>query len=220
MKKLSENGQDIIKHGVIMGCVMFIVTTVYLGIQKDKEFALLVLPYLGLFLIGYMLTGMLFFFVYYRKEREQKDGFLKYCMKGISGIYWINNAFILILALGALLAKQTPIRIILLLDAAVMVGFLVLDYVYISKCADELNHTFKPQRVMLVDLDECPGSAEAFCIEIERYCIKNGRSLKFVKREKPAEIYMDNEHYMVELDSFYQRFGPMYALKFIQIKDR
>ena len=39
MKKLSENGQDIIKHGVIMGCVMFIVTTVYLGIQKDKEFA-------------------------------------------------------------------------------------------------------------------------------------------------------------------------------------
>ena len=73
---------------------------------------------------------------------------------------------------------------------------------------------------MLVDLDECPKSVEAFCIEIERYCIKNGRSLKFVKREKPAEIYMDNEHYMVELDSFYQRFGPMYALKFIQIKDR
>lgn len=220
MKKLSENGKDIIKHGVIMGCVMFIVTTVYLGIQKDKAFALLVLPYLGLFLVGYMLIGMLFFFVYYRKEREQKDGFLKSCMKGISGIYWINNAFILILALGALLAKQTPIRIILLLDAAVMVGFLVLDYVYISKCADELNHTFKPKRVMLVDLDECPRSVEAFCIEIERYCIKNGRSLKFVKREKPAEIYMDNEHYMVELDSFYQRFGPMYALKFIQIKDR
>ena len=34
-------------------------------------------------------------------------------------------------------------------------------------------------------------------------------SLKFVKREKPAEIYGDNEHYMVELDSFYQRFGPI-----------
>lgn len=220
MKRLWENGQDIIKHGALMGCVMFIITTVYLGIQKDKEFTLLVLPYLGLFLVGYMLIGMLFFGVYYRKERKQKDGFFKYCMKGISSIYWIDNAFILILALGALMAGQTPIRIILLLDAAVMFGFLVLDYAYISKCADELNHTFKPKRVMLVDLDECPKSVEAFCIEIERYCIKNGRSLKFIKREKPAEIYMDNEHYMVELESFYHRFGPMYSLKFIQIKDR
>ena len=199
MKRLSENGQDIIKHGAFMGCVMFILTTVYLGIQKDKEFALSVLPYLGLFLVGYVLIGMFFFFIYYRREREQKDGFLKYCMKGISGIYWLDHVFILLLGIGALLSDQTPIRMI---------------------CADEFNHTFKPKRVMVVDLDECPKSVEAFCIEIERYCIKNGRSLKFVKREKPAEIYMDNEHYMVELDSFYQRFGPMYALKFIQIKDR
>ena len=220
MKRLSENGQDIIKHGAFMGCVMFILTTMYLGIQKDKEFALSVLPYLGLFLVGYVLIGMFFFFIYYRREREQKDGFLKYCMKGISGIYWLDHVFILLLGIGALLSDQTPIRMILLLDAGVMIGFLILDYVYISKCADEFNHTFKPKRVMLVDLDECPKSVEAFCIEIERYCIKNGRSLKFVKREKPAEIYMDNEHYMVELDSFYQRFGPMYALKFIQIKDR
>ena len=50
MKRLSENGQDIIKHGAFMGCVMFILTTVYLGIQKDKEFALSVLPYLDCFL--------------------------------------------------------------------------------------------------------------------------------------------------------------------------
>ena len=93
MKRLSENGQDIIKHGAFMGCVMFILTTVYLGIQKDKEFALSVLPYLGLFLVGYVLIGMFFFFIYYRREREQKDGFLKYCMKGISGIYWLDDRF-------------------------------------------------------------------------------------------------------------------------------
>ena len=87
MKRLSENRQDIIKHGAFMGCVMFILTTVYLGIQKDKEFALSVLPYLGLFLVGYVLIGMFFFFIYYRREREQKDGFLKYCMKGIMPIF-------------------------------------------------------------------------------------------------------------------------------------
>ncbi len=72
MKRLSENGQDIIKHGAIMGCVLFIVTTVYLGVQKDKEFALSVLPYLGLFLVGYVLIGMLFFGVYYTERTRTK----------------------------------------------------------------------------------------------------------------------------------------------------
>lgn len=220
MKKLSENGQNIIKHGAIMGGIMFVITTVYLGMQKDQEFTLLVMPYLGLFFLCYILIGMLFFFIYYRREQEQKDGFLKYWMKGSSGVYWINLAVILVLVLGALLAEQTPIRVILLLDAMVMIGFIVLDYIYISKCADELNHMFKPKRVMLVDLEECPKSVEEFCIAIERYCIKNGRKLEFVKREKPAEVYIDKEHCMIELDSFYSQFGPMYALKFIYGKDK
>ena len=79
----------------------------------------------------------------------------------ISGIYWLIYVFILLLGIGALLSDQTPIRMILLLDAGVMIGFLILDYAYISKCADEFNHTFKPIKVMLVD-DECPKSVEAF----------------------------------------------------------
>ena len=75
MKRLSENGHDIIKHGAFMGCVMFILTTVYLGIQKDKEFALSVLPYLGLFLVGYVLIGMFFFFIFTEENGNKKTDF-------------------------------------------------------------------------------------------------------------------------------------------------
>ncbi len=220
MKKLSENGRNIIKHGAIMGGIMFIVTILYLGIQKDQEFTLLLMPYLSLILLCYILVGMLFFYSYYRKEQKEQKGICKYWMKGISSIYWINLAFIPVIGIGVLLAEQTPIRIILLLDAVVIIGFIILDYVYISKCADELNHVLNPKRVMLADLDECPKSVEEFCIAIERYCMKNGRKLEFIKREKPAEVYIDDEHCMVELDSFYSQFGPMYALKFVYTKDK
>lgn len=214
-KRLSEKAERILVQGSVLGCVMFLVTVVYLGLQKDKAFALQMLPFLLPVLLGYVAFGMVFFFFYYRKERTGESGTLSSFMKGASGIYWIGNLFLLFLAAAALLGKKEPVRIILLLDALLVAGFLIWDYLYMNRCAGEFNRRFRPRQVFLADLEECPQSVEAFCIEIERYCLKNHRSLEFVKRDKPAEICMDGEHYFVELDSYYSQFGPMYSLKFI-----
>ncbi len=214
-KRLSEKAERILVQGSVLGCVMFLVTVVYLGLQKDKAFALQMLPFLLPVLLGYVAFGMVFFFFYYRKERTGESGTLSSFMKGASGIYWIGNLFPLFLAAAALLGKKEPVRIILLLDALLVAGFLIWDYLYMNRCAGEFNRRFRPRQVFLADLEECPQSVEAFCIEIERYCLKNHRSLEFVKRDKPAEICMDGEHYFVELDSYYSQFGPMYSLKFI-----
>lgn len=214
-KKLSERTESILQQGSIMGCVMFIVTVVYLGLQKDKAFALQMLPFLFPVLLGYVAFGMVFFFFYYRRERKGKAGIFSSFMKGASGIYWTGNLFILIFVAAALLGDKKPVRMILLLDALFVVGFLIWDYLYMNQCAGEFNRRFRPRQVLLVDLEEYPKSIDAFCIEIERYCLKNHRSLEFIKRDKPAEICMDGEHYFVELDSYYSQFGPMYSLKFI-----
>ena len=45
-KRLSEKAERILVQGSVLGCVMFLVTVVYLGLQKDKAFALQMLPFL------------------------------------------------------------------------------------------------------------------------------------------------------------------------------
>ena len=88
-KRLSEKAERILVQGSVLGCVMFLVTVVYLGLQKDKAFALQMLPFLLPVLLGYVAFGMVFFFFYYRKERTGESGTLSSFMKGASGIYWI-----------------------------------------------------------------------------------------------------------------------------------
>ena len=69
-KRLSEKAERILVQGSVLGCVMFLVTVVYLGLQKDKAFALQMLPFLLPVLLGYVAFGMVFFFSITEK-REQ-----------------------------------------------------------------------------------------------------------------------------------------------------
>lgn len=217
MIKISEERKDALKYGCILGTVLFIVNVIYIGVQKDRNFAEEIMPYFAVMLLGYMAAGIVFFILYTTKE-PKKDSFWKYCLRGTAGVYTVMNLVPVFLLLGVILADRTPVRMIFLLDAIVVGGFLGFDYVMVWKLSHKLNKKSIKTRVLLIDLDEPPKTVDEFAAQIADYCGKNHRALEFIARGKTMEIMMDGEYYTVEIEQSYSRFGPMYGMKFIQRK--
>ena len=119
---------------------------------------------------------------------------------------------------GVALADRTPVRMIFLLDAVVIGGFLIWDYRRVWIMSRKLNKKSVKTRVLLVDLDGPPKTVDEFAAQIADYCGKNHRTLEFISRGKIMEIMMDGEFYTVEIDQSYSQFGPLYGMKFIQRK--
>ena len=127
------------------------------------------------------------------------------------------NFMPLFLLAGVALADRTPVRMIFLLDAVVIGGFLIWDYRRVWIISKKLNKKSVKTRVLLVDLEEAPKTVDEFAAQIADYCGKNRRTLKLF-RGKTMEILMDGEYYTVEIEQSYSPFGPMYGMKFIQRK--
>ena len=217
MRKLTEEKKEILKYGICMGVVLFIVNVIYIGLQKDRGFAETIMPYFGLMLLGYAAAGVLFFAFYIVKEPKE-NGLWKYCLKGTAGVYTIMNFMPLFFLAGVALADRTPVRMIFLLDAVAIGGFLIWDYRRVWIMSKKLNKKSVKTRVLLVDLEEAPKTVDEFAAQIADYCGKNRRTLEFISRGKTMEIMMDGEYYTVEIEQSYSQFGPMYGMKFIQRK--
>ena len=111
------------------------------------------------------------------------------------------------------------------LDRCVLFNLLLLfalwliEYRAARRLARDLNGALgrrAPAASLIVDLDECPQGAEAFCIEIERYCIKNHITYQFIERKKPAVILLDGVKHRVDLGVYYG-YVPGWFLKFTEI---
>lgn len=183
MRKLTEEKKEILKYGICMGVVLFIVNVIYIGLQKDRGFAETIMPYFGLMLLGYAAAGVLFFAFYIVKEPKE-DGLWKYCLKGTAGVYTIMNFIPLFFLAGVALADRTPVRMIFLLDAVVIGGFLIWDYRRVWIMSKKLNKKSVKTRVLLVDLEEAPKTVDEFAAQIADYCGKNRRTLEFISRGK------------------------------------
>ena len=95
----------------------------------------------------------------------------------------------------------------------------LIEYRAARRLARDLNGALgrrTPAASLIVDLDECPQGAEAFCIEIERYCIKNHITYQFIERKKPAVILLDGVKHRVDLGVYYG-YVPGWFLKFTEI---
>lgn len=206
--RISEEARERILQGCFFGLILFTSTALLLSFRRDMDEVGRILPFIPAALAGYLLIGNLLVWIHSLPER----GWASSWFKGAAAVYWIDLIAVAFVLLSFIVSESW--RHIILVNAVVVVVFWILDYCSVLKIAKELNGGAVKGRYLVVDLEECPKGAEAFCREIEDYCRKNRSSLEFLKREKPAEILMDGERYHVELDFFYSQFGPMYALKF------
>lgn len=216
MKKLErEEKREILQYGTVMGCTFFMSNIIYLGLQKDQQFVLELMPWFGALLAGYVVLGLLFFFCYI-KFSGKDFALLKSFTKGAAAIYSLGNLLPLVFLAGIVLADKQLIRIMLLLDLVIVAGFYILDYRAVWKLSKELNGKNYRTRTLLIDLDECPKSVDEFCSHIEEYCSSNHIELEFLHRGEPALVLMDGKECTVKLDSSYSQFGPVYAMKFVE----
>lgn len=211
-RKLKEEQKEILTYGTGIGSAMFISNVIYLGLQDDIAFVEQLMPWYGGLYAAYLLFGMLFFLLYTRTPK--RDGFLKYCFKGVAAVYMIGNVMPLFFLLGVFLANRTAVRMICLIDAAVLIGFYIFDYHSVWKLSNALNGRKGRTRTLLIDLDEKPASVEAFCDQIEEYCRKNHQTVEFLTKGRTCELLLDGSPCTVELEYYYSQFGPMYGMKF------
>ena len=138
MRKLTEEKKEILKYGICMGVVLFYRkcnlhrTPKRQGICRNNHAVLWAI------LFGYAAAGVLFFTFYIVKEPKE-DGLWKYCLKGTAGVYTIMNFMPLFFLAGVALADRTPVRMIFLLDAVVIGGFLIWDYRRVWIMSKKLN---------------------------------------------------------------------------------
>lgn len=212
-KRIQEEKREILSYGTGIGGAMFVSNVIYLGRQSDTNFMEKIMPWFGILFFVYVVIGILFFYLYTRTPK--KDSFWKYCMKGAAGIYMIGNIMPLLFLLGAMLSKTTPIRMMCVLDAIVLLGFYILDYHSVWRLSNILNGRQERTKTLLVDLEEKPESVEAFCEQIQTYCDKNHQTIVFLTKGRTCEILLEGKPCTVELESYYSQFGPMYGMKFI-----
>lgn len=136
----------------------------------------------------------------------------------------LNTLFALGLPILAwlLLFRMTGFSVLercVLFNLLLLFALWLIEYRAARHLARDLNGALgrrAPAASLIVDLDECPQGAEAFCIEIERYCIKNHITYQFIERKKPAVILLDGVKHRVDLGVYYG-YVPGWFLKFTEI---
>lgn len=212
-ERISEETVERIGRGCFLGLILFTSTMVYWCSGKNIRLIEMKTWLVGVMLICYLLLGNLIFSGYAMPKPGRFGKWLSSWMKGVTILYVM---FLPLLLLG-MFAAFIPevIRYTFVLNLTVLVLCWLLDYSILKRIAGELNQG-RENWVLIVDLEECPKTEEAFCEEIEKYCAKNHQKMEYIHWGKPADIKMDGEEYHVELDFSYSGVGPAYALKFIR----
>ena len=72
-------------------------------------------------------------------------------------------------------------------------------------------------RILLIDLDEKPGSSEEFFAALETYCKKSSITLEYVKRDIPATVKLNGRLHTVTLTESYMYGGPGWSMEIQEI---
>lgn len=173
---------------------------------------------LPLLLAVYALSGVLLM-VWHRRPPRQRPA-TPY-LSGLNARYiWAIPAF-----LWLLLFRLTGFDVLercLLFNLILLAALWTIEYGMARRMAKALNGALgtRSPAVMpaslIVDLEDCLKGTEAFCIEIERYCIKNHIDYRFIERDKPAIIVMNGVKHRVELGVYYG-YVPGWFLKFTEL---
>ena len=156
--RISEETREKIYQGCFLGLLLFASTALFLSLRKDMNEVGRILPFIPAALAGYMVIGNLLVWLHYLPEKGR-------------GSSWFKGAAVGFVLLSFIVSESW--RHIILVNAAVVLVCWILDYRSVLKIAKELNGRTVKGRYLVVDLDECPKGAEAFCREIEDYCRKN-----------------------------------------------
>ena len=109
-----------------------------------------------------------------------------------------------------------PVRIMLLTSAAVLLLLWEAEYRYLKSVARDLN-SGAAGRILLIDLDEKPGSSEEFFAALETYCKKSSITLEYVKRDIPATVKLNGRLHTVTLTESYMYGGPGWSMEIQEI---
>ena len=109
-----------------------------------------------------------------------------------------------------------PVRTMLLTSAAVLLLMWEAEYRYLKSVARDLN-SGAAGRILLIDLDEKPGSSEEFFAALETYCKKSSITLEYVKRDIPATVKLNGRLHTVTLTESYMYGGPGWSMEIQEI---
>lgn len=211
-EELQDEKKELLRTGSFLGLLLLVSAYLGFSIENNQDAVVELLPWFGLVLAGYLLTGIVILWVYTRPKRR-KWRVSEYA-RGVAGFYW-TDMLIIAVFLGVQMVVPERYHFALVMNAVVLVVAWILNYTATVKLSKELNkHIWQKEHVLLWDLDECPKNREAFFIQIEKYAERNHMSLNYLEKNNPAIVELDQRPYLVTVEQSYHRFGPLYSLKF------
>ena len=191
--------------GISLGLALMVSALFAVYSFEDSTISVRWMNLLPCMTVLYMLAGVLLMAWHRRPPRRRPA--TPY-LSGLNARYiWVLPAF-----LWWLLFRLTGFDVLercLLFNLILLAVLWTIEYSMARRMAKALNGALgtRSPTVMptslIVDLDDCPKGTEAFCIEIERYCIKNHIDYQFIERDKPAIILMNGVKHRVELGVYY-----------------
>lgn len=210
-----EEKKELLRTGSFLGLILLVSAYLGFSIENNQDAVVELLPWFGLVLAGYLLTGIFIIWVYTRPKRRKWR--VSEYVRGVAGFYW-TDMLIIAVFLGVQVVVPERYHFALVMNAVVLVAAWILNYTATVKLSKELNkHIWQKERVLLWDLDECPKNREAFFIQIENYAERNHMSLNYLEKNNPAIVELDQKPYLVTVEQSYHRFGPLYSLKFKEL---
>lgn len=207
-----------IMSGLSLGLALMVSTFFAVYSFGDDTISARWMTLLPLLLAAYALAGVLLMAWHRRPPRRRPA--TPY-LSGLNAWYgWVVPAFVWLL-----LFRLTGFDVLersLLFNLILLAALWTIEYSMARRMARALNGalgTRSPTATpvsLIVDLDDCPKGTEAFCIEIERYCIKNHIDYQFIERDKPAIVLMNGIKHRVELGVYYG-YVPGWFLKFTEL---
>lgn len=204
--------------GLCLGLALTLTTLFALSSFADDAIALWGMQRLPLLLAVCCAVGVILM-VWHRRtpHPRQSAPFLS----GLTAPYLISLV-VLLWMLFFRLSEWAVLERCVLFGLLLLLALWLTEYGTARRMAKQLNHALGARlpsamaASLIVDLEECPKGAEAFCVEIERYCLKNHISCQFIERSKPAVVVMDGVRHRVELGVYYG-YVPGWFLKFTEL---
>ena len=205
---MKENLMETFKQGLFLGMLLFICSLTALRLAAPEGVG----PVWSLFpavLSGYLAAGC--FLQLIRSLAARLDSAF---FRGAAAAAWCY--IVLFCLFFPAQNLPLPVRIMLLTSAAVLLLLWEAEYRYLKSVARDLN-SGAAGRILLIDLDEKPGSSEEFFAALETYCKKSSITLEYVKRDIPATVKLNGRLHTLTLTESYMYGGPGWSMEIQEI---
>lgn len=192
-------------EGVFQGMIFLTVTLITAAISNEGELwgqcQSFILPIACISIVAGILINSL-----HRRGRRRKD-FVNY---GASGIYKIENIYVVLLFAISLVSIYVPKGLfnILMANLGVLILIWLGEYIYLKKIAKKLNGTraFLKESTMVV-LEEKPKNADDFFNSFVKFCGENNVDYEIVEKDIPGLVKINGMEYRLKLVEDYSMFG-------------